>query len=219
MKSYNALLVASLSFFSSGSIAANDANAEIKIGMFKCGLNSEMRCPHLWFKTTSGSELIQNEKVSWMYQYGNDEGYTSAKIIPKDIAQHFFAEKMASNEKLSAGGVFKVTKVCMDKVGFCWVAGNEGDAASDGHSSEWVTYELVSQNYGTALFNDDSVNSDVVFHKRDRYEIESVREPKTDSFSASLAPPKRPDSFRTPEELQAYLKELNEYYAIVGRPR
>ena len=36
---------------------------------------------------------------------------------------------------------------------------------------------------------------------------------------AMLAPPDRPDEFRSPGELRRYLKALNEYYAIVGRPR
>ncbi|KAK6182415.1 hypothetical protein SNE40_010115 [Patella caerulea] len=34
-----------------------------------------------------------------------------------------------------------------------------------------------------------------------------------------LAPPDRPSEFRSPDELRRYLKALNEYYAIVGRPR
>ncbi|KAL8612946.1 hypothetical protein ACOMHN_001029 [Nucella lapillus] len=36
---------------------------------------------------------------------------------------------------------------------------------------------------------------------------------------AMLAPPDRPQEFRSPGELRRYLKALNEYYAIVGRPR
>lgn len=32
-------------------------------------------------------------------------------------------------------------------------------------------------------------------------------------------PPSRPDIFRNPQELRNYLKALNEYFAIVGRPR
>ncbi len=32
-------------------------------------------------------------------------------------------------------------------------------------------------------------------------------------------PPERPKVFRNPEELKKYLKALNEYFAIVGRPR
>lgn len=32
-------------------------------------------------------------------------------------------------------------------------------------------------------------------------------------------PPPRPDVFRNPQELRDYLKALNEYFAIVGRPR
>lgn len=36
---------------------------------------------------------------------------------------------------------------------------------------------------------------------------------------AMLAPPERPAEFRSPRELRQYLKALNEYYAIVGRPR
>ena len=36
---------------------------------------------------------------------------------------------------------------------------------------------------------------------------------------AMLAPPDRPTEFRSPTELRRYLKALNEYYAIVGRPR
>lgn len=39
------------------------------------------------------------------------------------------------------------------------------------------------------------------------------------SQDSLLAPPSRPSEFRTPEELRQYLKALNEYYAIVGRPR
>lgn len=34
-----------------------------------------------------------------------------------------------------------------------------------------------------------------------------------------VAPPPRPAEFRSPNELRSYLKALNEYYAIVGRPR
>uniref|UniRef100_A0A0B6Y8W1 Neuropeptide Y n=1 Tax=Arion vulgaris TaxID=1028688 RepID=A0A0B6Y8W1_9EUPU len=34
-----------------------------------------------------------------------------------------------------------------------------------------------------------------------------------------LTPPERPREFRHPNELRQYLKELNEYYAIMGRPR
>ena len=36
---------------------------------------------------------------------------------------------------------------------------------------------------------------------------------------AMLAPPGRPSEFRTPDQLRSYLKALNDYYAIVGRPR
>ncbi|XP_022307882.1 pro-neuropeptide Y-like [Crassostrea virginica] len=35
----------------------------------------------------------------------------------------------------------------------------------------------------------------------------------------SLLPPSRPSSFRSPGQLRQYLKALNDYYAIVGRPR
>lgn len=34
-----------------------------------------------------------------------------------------------------------------------------------------------------------------------------------------LSPPERPREIRHPNELRQYLKELNEYYAIMGRPR
>nr|P41321.1 RecName: Full=Neuropeptide F; Short=NPF [Cornu aspersum]AAB24383.1 neuropeptide F, NPF [Helix aspersa=garden snails, circumoesophageal ganglia, Peptide, 39 aa] [Cornu aspersum] len=34
-----------------------------------------------------------------------------------------------------------------------------------------------------------------------------------------LSPPERPREFRHPNELRQYLKELNEYYAIMGRTR
>ncbi|KAL8569798.1 hypothetical protein ACOMHN_006524 [Nucella lapillus] len=34
-----------------------------------------------------------------------------------------------------------------------------------------------------------------------------------------LLPPIRPSRFTSPNELKSYLKALNEYYAIVGRPR
>jgi len=36
---------------------------------------------------------------------------------------------------------------------------------------------------------------------------------------AMLSPPGRPSEFRSPDELRSYLKALNDYYAIVGRPR
>ncbi|KAL4229054.1 hypothetical protein ACF0H5_012092 [Mactra antiquata] len=36
---------------------------------------------------------------------------------------------------------------------------------------------------------------------------------------AMLAPPGRPAEFRSPDQLRRYLKALNDYYAIVGRPR
>lgn len=39
------------------------------------------------------------------------------------------------------------------------------------------------------------------------------------SQDSMLAPPDRPTEFRSPDELRRYLKALNEYYAIVGRPR
>nr|AFW19651.1 neuropeptide F [Lottia gigantea] len=39
------------------------------------------------------------------------------------------------------------------------------------------------------------------------------------SQDSMLAPPDRPSEFRSPDELRRYLKALNEYYAIVGRPR
>ncbi|XP_064594495.1 pro-neuropeptide Y-like isoform X2 [Liolophura sinensis] len=39
------------------------------------------------------------------------------------------------------------------------------------------------------------------------------------SQDSMLAPPDRPTEFRSPNELRRYLKALNEYYAIVGRPR
>ena len=32
-------------------------------------------------------------------------------------------------------------------------------------------------------------------------------------------PPERPKVFKNPQELKKYLKALNEYFAIVGRPR
>ena len=32
-------------------------------------------------------------------------------------------------------------------------------------------------------------------------------------------PPERPKVFKNPDELKKYLKALNEYFAIVGRPR
>ena len=32
-------------------------------------------------------------------------------------------------------------------------------------------------------------------------------------------PPARPEVFKNPQELRDYLKALNEYFAIVGRPR
>ncbi|XP_061185597.1 pro-neuropeptide Y-like [Saccostrea echinata] len=35
----------------------------------------------------------------------------------------------------------------------------------------------------------------------------------------SLLPPSRPSAFRSPAQLRRYLKALNDYYAIVGRPR
>ncbi|QUM75788.1 hypothetical protein HWV00_05835 [Moritella sp. 24] len=207
MKLYNALLLSSLPLFSAGSFAANDASAEVKIGMFKCGPNSEMRCPHLWFKDPS-ARLIQSERVRWTYAYDNDSGDTSAKAVAKDMGKSSFAEKTASKGQFVQGSFFKVTKVCADKSGFCWVPGNEGyaeDSTPDSNSSGWVTYELVSQNHGTESLNDDPVNA--------------ASEPKVESFNTSLAPPSRPESFSTPEELKKYLKELNEYYAIVGRPR
>ncbi|XP_060562722.1 pro-neuropeptide Y-like isoform X2 [Ruditapes philippinarum] len=36
---------------------------------------------------------------------------------------------------------------------------------------------------------------------------------------AMLSPPDRPNEFRSPGQLRSYLKALNDYYAIVGRPR
>nr|CAH8845518.1 unnamed protein product [Trichobilharzia regenti] len=36
---------------------------------------------------------------------------------------------------------------------------------------------------------------------------------------AKLVPPERPAIFESPEALRAYLLKLNEYFAIIGRPR
>ncbi|XP_052092380.1 pro-neuropeptide Y-like isoform X1 [Mytilus californianus] len=36
---------------------------------------------------------------------------------------------------------------------------------------------------------------------------------------AMLRPPSKPDYFQNPKQLRRYLKELNDFYAIVGRPR
>jgi hypothetical protein len=32
-------------------------------------------------------------------------------------------------------------------------------------------------------------------------------------------PPERPEIFKSPRELRDYLKQLNDYFSIVGRPR
>jgi hypothetical protein len=37
--------------------------------------------------------------------------------------------------------------------------------------------------------------------------------------SADVTPPPKPAIFRTVEELDDYLRRLNEYYIIIGRPR
>ncbi|CAH8538990.1 unnamed protein product [Heterobilharzia americana] len=37
--------------------------------------------------------------------------------------------------------------------------------------------------------------------------------------AAELVPPERPLMFETPEALRTYLHKLNEYFAIIGRPR
>ena len=34
-----------------------------------------------------------------------------------------------------------------------------------------------------------------------------------------LRPPYKPRYFKTPDQLRKYLKDLNDFYAIVGRPR
>ncbi|KAK3105664.1 hypothetical protein FSP39_002954 [Pinctada imbricata] len=39
------------------------------------------------------------------------------------------------------------------------------------------------------------------------------------SHEAMLVPPRRPSKFDSPAQLRRYLQALNEYYAIVGRPR
>ncbi|TNN10223.1 pro-neuropeptide Y-like isoform X1 [Schistosoma japonicum] len=37
--------------------------------------------------------------------------------------------------------------------------------------------------------------------------------------SAEIMPPERPPIFETPEALRSFLQRLNEYFAIIGRPR
>lgn len=40
-----------------------------------------------------------------------------------------------------------------------------------------------------------------------------------DAEEGMPTPPLRPSLFRSPNDLRDYLQKLNEYYAIVGRPR
>nr|ARS01401.1 neuropeptide f 1 [Deroceras reticulatum] len=49
--------------------------------------------------------------------------------------------------------------------------------------------------------------------------VVSVAIMEVSSSTHMLSPPERPREFRNPNELRQYLKELNEYYAIMGRPR
>lgn len=37
--------------------------------------------------------------------------------------------------------------------------------------------------------------------------------------TADIAPPELPEEFNSPEEIEAYLKLLHNYYKLVGRPR
>jgi len=41
----------------------------------------------------------------------------------------------------------------------------------------------------------------------------------TNEEVVAAAPPGRPGDFQNPDELHNYLKALNDYYAIAGRPR
>ena len=43
--------------------------------------------------------------------------------------------------------------------------------------------------------------------------------PEVKSQADIPGPPMRPEVFRNPQELRNYLRSLNEYFAIVGRPR
>lgn len=38
-------------------------------------------------------------------------------------------------------------------------------------------------------------------------------------YDAMLRPPEKPHVFKSPQQLREYLKALNDFYAIVGRPR
>jgi len=38
-------------------------------------------------------------------------------------------------------------------------------------------------------------------------------------MSVLAGPPERPDDFKNPAELREYLKALNDYFSLVGRPR
>ena len=38
-------------------------------------------------------------------------------------------------------------------------------------------------------------------------------------MSVLAGPPERPEDFKNPEELREYLKALNDYFSLVGRPR
>ncbi|MFA0115055.1 hypothetical protein AB4407_15475 [Vibrio sp. 10N.261.46.E11] len=68
-----------------------------------------------------------------------------------------------------------------------------------------------------AIVNPNSLSLELF--KANIYELSSSKsEVQSSSFSTYLAPPERPETFNSPEELRAYLKALNEYYAIVGRP-
>ena len=37
--------------------------------------------------------------------------------------------------------------------------------------------------------------------------------------TSDIAPPELPEEFNSPEEIEAYLKLLHNYYKLVGRPR
>jgi hypothetical protein len=47
--------------------------------------------------------------------------------------------------------------------------------------------------------------------------VESVRSMSNDDDLSGF--PERPNVFRSPQELKEYLRALNEYFAIAGRPR
>ncbi|CAH8493880.1 unnamed protein product [Schistosoma turkestanicum] len=80
------------------------------------------------------------------------------------------------------------------------------------HLQEDTNYLPINRMTLNSLLNNN--NDQPQPQQQQAYEEKTIR-----TRAAEIVPPERPFIFETPEALRTYLHKLNEYFAIIGRPR